>query len=158
MTIASVLSQSRSDFSISVHVSAILKYHPQFAKSSSKPGAQQPPLFLPPCSAWTVPETSRHRQEAKGRQTRRPARRRTTGIERRAEECWRSWSRGAVKRRSGLWSQRMNSGRWEKILPQTMSLVSGLLPRVSYGQLKWVKSLHRGHQLPMLSMANVGVS
>lgn len=135
MTISIALSQSRSYFSVShTRFTPSWNYTRSLSSRSriKKHNNNNSFSLLLQCPVWTVHERNRHRQSAKHRRTRTPARRRTTGNERLVEECWRSWSRGAVRRISGLWSQRMNSGLWEKIFPRTRSWVSGLSRRVSY--------------------------
>lgn len=125
MTISSLLSQSQLDFS----VNAILKFHPQFVESPSNPET----LFSSTtASLWTDPETNGRRPSAQVRRIRTPVRRGAARIGRRAEECWRSWSRGAVRRISGLRSQRMSSGLWERTSPRTTSWGSGPSRKVNY--------------------------
>ena len=151
MTIGTALSQSQSDFSVpnkrltpSWNDTRSLLSRPLIKKQLSS--FHKPP----PRPVWTVPGTKR--QSVRLRKTRTPAQRPTTGTERVAEECWRSWSRGAVSRRSGLWSLRMNSGLWAKISPRTTSWVCGLSPRVCYVELTELKSVRshplNGHHVP----------
>lgn len=150
MTISIALSQSQWGFSVSRTPSWI--WHPQLASSPLKTGSRQQPFSPPPpLLAWTAPETSRRRRPATVRLTRRRAQSRTTGSGRRPEECWRSWSRGAVSRRSGLRSQRMSSGLWGRTSPRTMSSVSGPSRRVSWVQFHRIKSRESGW---LLSGAN----
>lgn len=129
-------------FRIPYTLPAILKLHPQFVKSMWNSGAQQLFSSLLMCPVWTVLETNRHRQPVEDRRTQIQAQIQTTGSEKPVEECWRNWSRGAVKRISGLCSQRMNSGLWEKRFRRTMSWVCGPSRRVSSVDVNLVLTKH----------------
>lgn len=136
MTTSIAPNQSQSCFSVShTRFTPSWNYTRSLSSRSSRSQfweAQQLFSLQPQFPVWTLRGTNRHRRSARGRRTQTAARKRLTGTERPEEECWRSWSRGAVRRRSGLWSQRMNSGLWGEIFPRTMSWVSGLSRRVSF--------------------------